>query len=583
MLALLAAACSGDAASGDPTSSSPSGSATAPSQTQAGGESEGSATNLTTAPPVDTVPQSGGAVTVLLAADPTPTTGWTPWDDVCAWACRNVIDHVLETLAVVLPEGTVEPWLAESITPDVSLTRWTVRLRQGITFSDGEQLNAITVKGGIDRYLKTGRASRGHMSDARLVTVQAPDEATLVFELSEANAGFPATLAGPVGRVFSLVAADADPDGFAIAPVGTGPFTFASWAPNQPVLLEANPNYWRRSTGGEQLPYLTELNFVQVPDEIERFERLVSGQGDVLQTRAPQTITRAREAVVSGAALTVVGQLDDNTGAIVFNTLRAPFNDVRVRRGLALAVDQALLLDTLDTDVQAATQWWAPTSVWHSNTVDDLWPSQDLAAAVELLRDYAGDPDRSDKRERGEPIQVRLQCTDDPALRALIVELKRQLEATGLVTVESEIVSRTGLIQRVTGSVADRPSFSGDFTATCWRLGGESDPWVLLNAATGPVRTSPLNVSNLHTEDLDRLVNLVRSNVALALRRDAIKEIMQLFVYEVPYLYLGYASSAVIAAESVRGLQEWSLPSGGTVQGQRLGVGHYTEIWVPSG
>ena len=55
----------------------------------------------------------GGSATVLLAADPTPITGWTPWDHVCAWSCRNVLDQVLETITVVLPDGSTAPWLAE--------------------------------------------------------------------------------------------------------------------------------------------------------------------------------------------------------------------------------------------------------------------------------------------------------------------------------------------------------------------------------------------------------------------------------------------------------------------------------------
>ncbi len=571
---LLVAACSSGATS-DSTTSTADGSLIS---NPTGGPTTAPSTT------VDPGPTRGGNATILLANDPTPFTGWSPWDDVCAWACRNVLDHVLETLAVVLPDGTVQPWLAQSIDPDVSLKLWTVELRTGINFSDGQAMTAAVIKDGIDSYLKSGDASRGHVRDARLLAVQALDDETLIFELSEPVGGFAASLAGPLGRVFSVAAVEADEDRFAVAPVGTGPFKFQSWSPGQPVVLSANSDYWMADPEGESLPYLSQLTFVQVPDESDRLAQLLAGDAEVMQTRVPQTISEASEASESRAdSLTVVSHIDDNVGAIVFNTLESPFDDVRVRRGLALAVDQEQLLDVIDTDVLLATQWWAPSSVWYSQLAADQWPTNDLTAAAELLNDYIADPERSDERASGEPVQVRIQCTDDVALVTLLDELALQLDAIGLVEVIAETVTRTGLIQRVTGSVADSPSFSGDFTATCWRLGGESDPWVLLEAALGPIRTSPLNIANLYTEDLAALADLLQGTYQPAARRSIIEKIMQVFASEVPYLYLGHSQSAVIARSEVRGIEEWSLPSGEVVQGHRLGVGRYTELWVPSG
>ena len=90
--------------------------------------------------------------------------------------------------------------------------------------------------------------------------------------------------------------------------------------------------------------------------------------------------------------------------------------------------------------------------------------------AKQLLTAYVNDPKRSDKRSPGAKITFELQCTDDIHLSSMTRELKRQWEATGLVEVELDTVTRSGLIQRVLGSVTDRPGFSGDFDATCWRV-----------------------------------------------------------------------------------------------------------------
>ena len=275
------------------------------------------------------MPLRGGTLRVLLAADPTPIVGWTPWDHTCAWSCRNVLDHVLETLTVVLPDGSVAPWLAESVSADESLRRWTVTLRPGVSFTDGEPLDALAVKTGIDDYLRSGRASGGHLRDARITSVVVVEELTLVVELSEPNAGLPAALAGPVGRVFSVVAAQAEPDIFSRAPVGTGPFVFRRWSAGEPAVLEANPDYWRSGADGSVLPWVDEIVFTEISGERRRLEALVDLRGDILMSRSAELAGSVAAAVdAAGRPLTAVRRFDDNAGAVLFNLLRAPLDDI---------------------------------------------------------------------------------------------------------------------------------------------------------------------------------------------------------------------------------------------------------------
>ncbi len=584
VVALSVGACSIGTEVSEPT--------TAPPITVDGAESDALAPTTDVPPPdgtaataatADTAPSRGGTLKVLLPADPTPITGWTPWDHVCAWSCRNVADHVLETLTVILPDGSIAPWLAESVTPDASLQRWTVKLRPNIVFSDGEPLEALTIKTGIDDYIRSGRASGGHLRDARIASVVVEDESTLVFEVSEPNAGLPAALAGPVGRVFSVTAAEADPELFARAPVGTGPFVFRRWSAGEPAVLEANENYWRRAADGGALPLVDEIQFIEVVDEQERLRTLLAGRGDILMSRSAELATAVAAAIdASGRSLHVVRRFDDNAGAVLFNVLRSPLDDVRVRRALVLTADQERLLRALGPDVDwlAATQWWAPGSIWHSAEVEQAWPSHDPVRAAELLAEYIADPERSDDGEPGAAVRIRVVCTDDLALGQMTAELKRQWEATGLVNVEIETVARTGLISRVMGSVADSPSFKGDFAATCWRVGGESDPSVLLSAAVGPVRTTPLNVSNLVGEHLSALVSLSKATADDHERRQAVSQLMLELTNELPHMYLGHASSVLAATSEVSNLGRRTLPDGPTVEGQRLGVGRFDEVWL---
>ena len=530
-----------------------------------------------------TAPRRGGTLRVLLAADPTPITGWTPWDQVCAWSCRSVLDHVLETLTVVLPDGSVAPWLAESVSADASLQRWTIRLRPDIAFTDGEPLDALTVKTGIDDYLRSGRASGGHLRDARITSVIVLDDLRLVIELGEPNAGLPAALAGPVGRVFSVTAAAADPDIFARAPVGTGPFIFRRWSPGEPAVLEANPDYWRTAADGSRLPWVDEIRFTVIDDERDRLAALVEGRGDVLTSRSAELATAVTGTTHgTGRPLSVIRRFDDNAGVVLFNLLRAPLDDLRVRQALIAAADQNELIRSLGPDVDrlAATQWWAPGSIWHAPDVAQAWPDHDLERAQSLLREYTEDPERSDDRDPGERIRVRVLCTDDAALSRMTATLRRQWNDTGLVDVEVETLARTGLISRVTGSVVQSPSFAGDFAATCWRVGGESDPAVLASVAVGPVRTTPLNAPNFTGEHLAALVSLIKSANDPEERRQAVAQFSAELNNEAPWVYLGYASSVLAASPAVGGLGRTTLPDGEVVDGHRLGVGRYDEAWL---
>ena len=524
--------------------------------------------------------RSGGSATILLAADSNPIVGWTPWDHVCAWSCRNVLDQVLETLTVVLPDGSVSPWLAKRVEPNPTMLNWTVTIREGVKFTDGEPLTAHVIKEGYDEFLKKGEVTRGLLRDARINAVRVLDDYKLMIDLAEPNPAIDVVLSGPIGRVFSTQAAMADPAAFLRGPVGTGPYIFDSWEVDEPALLTANGDYWRKDADGVSLPYLNELIFHQVANESERIESVRKRDAEFAYTRSTLAIDRARD-----LELTVVSRNEDNVGVILFNTLHAPVDDVRVRRALQLSTKQELLVKaSIGAGAgEPASQWFAPASRWWSQPAGEKWPKTNTAEAKELLTAYVDDADRSDGRDEGSKVSVSLQCTDDIHLSAMTRELARQWEATGLVDVNRETVTRNGLIQRVLGSVTDRPGFSGDFVATCWRVGGESDPAMMFDSVFGPVRTSPLNVTNLHDETLTSLVELLHSSPIVAVRQAAVEQLMVAIVERMPMIYLSHSQSALVGHQGTAGLGSWLLPDGTVVLGQVAGVGRWAEVWLADG
>lgn len=525
-------------------------------------------------------PQSGGAITVLLQDDLSPLNGWAPWENICAWACRNVLNQVLETLAVVLPDGSVAPFLAKKIIHNNDYTEWTVELRSGLLFSDGTPLEASIYKKGYDDYVKSGKVTSGLLRDARITGVNAVNESTLVFELSEPNPMLLNVLAGPIGRVFFLEKDSLSEKQFAFNPVGTGPFIFDGWSPGERIVLSSNSRYWRKDQNGVQLPYLEEITFQQIADERLRLNFLIEGKGQILQTRSALAINQGRE-----SELTVISRREDNVGVILFNTLESPTNDLRVRQGLLLSSDQEELgrLASNNPDASLAAQWVSPDSRWYSEAVTRAWPKANISEAKEYLLLYVQDPERSDRRAIGEKIAVTLLCTDDLQLANMTRLLKSQWEATGLVDVTLEQVGRNALIKRVLGSVTDQPSFKGDFEASCWRVGGESDPGAQIEAFLGLVKTSPLNVANMEGDDLLSLVEEMNATGKFQDRLLILENLMLLLNAKIPMIYVDYLSSALIGDSAVEGLGTWTLPEGISVLGQVAGVGRYSEVWLNDG
>jgi hypothetical protein len=206
-----------------------------------------------------------------------------------------------------------------------------------------------------------------------------------------------------------------------------------------------------------------------------------------------------------------------------------------------------------------------------------------MSEAKEYLLKYVQDPKRSDKRMTGEKIAVTLLCTDDLQLANMTRSLKSQWEATGLVDVTLEQVGRNALIKRVLGSVTDQPSFKGDFEASCWRVGGESDPGAQIEAFLGLVKTSPLNVANMEGDDLLSLVEELNATGKFQDRSLILENLMLLLNAKIPMIYVDYLSSALIGDSSVEGLGTWTLPEGISVLGQIAGVGRYSEVWLNDG
>jgi len=185
--------------------------------------------------------------------------------------------------------------LAKSGAPSADMKTWTVELKTGITFHNGEAFNADAVVANIQAgaghtYLaaamKGAAASKAHLLgtavpfDANIVNVAAAGPTTVVFTLDRAQNDFPGTLYAS-GRAFMRAPAQLlDAAKCASTPIGTGPFKIVSWTTDT-MIVEKNASYWRTDpVSGAKLPYLDKITFTNVKEGSQRAAAVRKGSVD---------------------------------------------------------------------------------------------------------------------------------------------------------------------------------------------------------------------------------------------------------------------------------------------------------------
>ncbi|MFP3907491.1 MAG: ABC transporter substrate-binding protein, partial [Acidimicrobiales bacterium] len=489
----------------------------------------------------------GGSITVGLEDE---QNNWLPGSGSFANAGTMAARAVYDPIAARGEDGQIYPYLAESIEPNDDLDEWTITLREDIQFHDGTDLTAEVMKTIFDDYLTAeGAVTAGTLSDVDEVRVD--DELTYTYVLNQAVASFPDLLYGSVGWPFSVEACEAaggiDGD-CGEQMVGTGPFVFEDWVRDGDLTLSRNPDYWRVDANGEQLPYLDELVFQSIPDEDARINSVASGSTSVGQTLRQSSVRAVRELedVTSHEAI------GNNGGGSIFNTAIAPTDDLRVRRGLTHAVNQDDMIEVLGgTDITPPqTQFFSPDSPWYSSAVEEAWPTYDPDAAAEDLDDYINDPERSDGRDVGDPIEVDFYCPPDPTLVDLAQAYQSFWQAVG---VEVNLIS------------LDQPThiqnaISGDYMINCWRAGGQEDPYITLSSAFGEPETNPSNFTNYGSETIDENLEILRTNTDFDVRYAAVEDIMFELAEQLPQIWTGGTATSIFAIEEVHGLASWTIP-----------------------
>ncbi|MDH3603580.1 MAG: ABC transporter substrate-binding protein, partial [Candidatus Tectomicrobia bacterium] len=271
--------------------------------------------------------------------------------------------------------GDVIPGIAEWYEPSSNLMTWTFRLRRGVLFHNGREVDADSVKHNILR-LKTTAIDTAWQSGVALIkSVDIQDKYTVRFNLSMPDAAFPA------GVMHGLQA----PETFQQAkdhPIGSGPFKLVSWKRHDETRLARFENYWETDAEGIALPYLDAITGHYKPEQESRYAALRSGSVDMVDDLTPSQAASIHQADASRLQLwrVHVGGL-----MLAFNWRREPFRDPGLRLAAALAIDRNTLHQAVFSGQgDILNQPYPPGSPWHMPNVRGL--AYDPHRATSLLK-----------------------------------------------------------------------------------------------------------------------------------------------------------------------------------------------------
>ncbi|MDX1417038.1 MAG: ABC transporter substrate-binding protein, partial [Candidatus Promineifilaceae bacterium] len=275
-------------------------------------------------------PKQGGTLRVAFQNE------WAGLDPqvVSSYSSYQVLFNVVETLTRYDDDLNLVPSLAESWEQSEDGLTWTFKLREGVMFHNGREMTAEDVKWSFERLIDpaTGAGNAGNVGTAD-TQIEVIDDYTVAITHPEPVGILPQTLAfNPASGI--IAQESLEDDGTISIPIGTGPFQIAEVEGTTRLVLERFDGYWQ-----EGYPYLDQVVIEPIPDDTVRETALLGGEVDWVLTIAPQNY----QSLVDNPDIVVDTAPQLSYDYIGMNLTRAPFDDVRVRQAIALAIDRDTL------------------------------------------------------------------------------------------------------------------------------------------------------------------------------------------------------------------------------------------------
>jgi peptide/nickel transport system substrate-binding protein len=306
----------------------------------------------------------------------------------------RVTNQILEGL-VKFDKDTTNPVaaLAKSWTTSDDGTEWTFTLQEGVKFHDGTDFNAEAVVKVFDYWGNTenpqhaaqvaagqsfeyyGAQFGGFDDESIIEAVEAVNPTTLKITLRQPQAPFLQNLAMFVFVIPSPTAIEKNGTATCQNPVGTGPYRFVEWRPNEQVVLEAFPDYWDKANA----PKMQRVIIRNIPNNSARLLALSAGEIHAMEGLEPRDVL----AVKDNPQFKLLLRPTNTTGYLAFNYQVEEFKDQKVRQAFAQAINKQAIVDALYGGTGLVANQFQPPSLWgHNPELEDYPYDPDAAKAL---------------------------------------------------------------------------------------------------------------------------------------------------------------------------------------------------------
>jgi peptide/nickel transport system substrate-binding protein len=373
-------------------------------------------------------------------------TGVSATGNPSARSGANYFDAVFGALVYEdFSTGKVVPWMSQSLTM-TDPTHWVLKLRPGVTFSDGTPFDADAVQSNWNRLGSNGYRARAlHLCANGCHPRTVVNSTTLDITLVAANTEFDRTVAKEFPWIESPTAYAANPAAFATDPIGAGPFVVQSFNPTTGnLVLNRNTTYWDKP-----LPYLDHLTILGLgANDTTRYSAFASGQADLMNSLGSSTFPLAQS---SGVKM-VNGTAKANGGTnFIFNTTRAPFNDPNARKAFIEAINPAAFNSVLYGQAGAVTPAvFAKSSPYYCKC--GVFPKYDPKKAQAYFNAYAA--------RTGGPLNITFATASSTTSIATASYLQAQLAGYQNVTLNTDVIGSAVYVSTLAAGAFDIAFFN---------------------------------------------------------------------------------------------------------------------------
>jgi len=431
-----------------------------------------------------------------------------------------VLNNLYETLTWINTDHVLGPMIAESWEPSDDLTAWTFKLREGVTFHNGQAMTADDVVFTIKRILDPETASSGRDDLAMVGEVTAVDTNTVRIDLEFAYADIPAILAD---AKFSIVPNDPGIMANLVSrPVGTGPFMFDSYTPGGDFVMVRNPKYH----GPPAILDSVTLKFI--PETAARVISLKNAETDILWQIDYAVFDELNEAT----GIRVRDISTESWDPLVMDVRKPPFDNPMVRQAVRYAIDK-------DELIKLALFGHGVKVPFPLSPQNPLFPADlpnvpfDIPKAKQLLTD-AGYPDGFETPLYlgiGRPVRV-----------AEGIVIAQMLKAVNIICD----------VQQVPLDVFFNDiEFKGEFYTTGWRGEPSADGQIYPRFHS----KGSWNVAHWSNSEVDELLDQSRRTASIEERRELYTRVGEIVNEDGPYMIAWVANRADAWRSEVLGFE----------------------------